>query len=99
MYGKKGEDNPNYGIIRSEEQKNKIRENNPRRKEVYCVELDRTFKSYRQAAKILLNEYGIKCSHASISNVCNGRDKYAGYYIDSNLPAYLHFETIITNND
>ena len=94
MYGRTGELSPHYGKTYSNEHKDKIREANPKRKNVYCVELNRHFKSYREAAKILLEEYGIKCSHASISNVCRGKSHHAGVYIETNEPAMLHFEEI-----
>lgn len=64
---------------------------NSRRKVVYCVELDRKFRSYREAERVLLSEYNIKCSHASISNVCLGKTKSCGIYLENNKPAKLHF--------
>lgn len=91
MYGKKGELSPHYGKKYNEDHKDKIRKANPRRKRVLCIELDREFNSYREAEKILLNEYGIVCSHASISSICKGRNKKGGYYKDTRKEANLHF--------
>lgn len=93
-YGKRGELSPIYGRTYSEDHKNKIKMSNPKRKMVYCIELDRYFNSYREAENILELEYNIKCSHASISSICNGRNKKGGYYIDSKLPANLHFKNV-----
>ena len=92
MYGKRGELSPHYGKQFTEDHKNKIKMSNPRRNEVYCTELNRTFNSYREAEKILLDEYGIQCSHTCISRVCKGKSKHAGKYIVDNKPAYLHFK-------
>ena len=92
MYGKKGELSPHYGKMYTEEHKEKIRLANPNRNEVYCVELNRTFNSYREAEKILLEEYNINCSHASISAVCRGKRKHAGRNIITGELLYLHFE-------
>lgn len=91
MYGLKGKLSPHYGKKYTEDHKDKIRESNPHRKEVYCIEFDRYFKSYREAEKILLEEYNIVCSHASISAICRGRNKCGGYYKDLNIKAELHF--------
>ena len=100
MYGKKGELSPHYNIPKTEEHKQKIRMSNPKRKMVKCIELDRIFNSYGEAEKILLEEYNIKCSHASISANCRGKIKYCGTNLNTNTPANLHFENISTaNND
>ena len=92
MYGKRGELSPHYGKVYTEEHKEKIKLANPNRTEVYCVELDRNFNSCREAEKILLEEYNIKCSHASISAVCRGKREYAGRSIITNKLVYLHFK-------
>lgn len=100
MYGKKGELSPHYNVPKTEEHKNKIMMSNPRRKKVKCLELDRVFNSYREASRILLEEYNIKCSHASISCNCRGKSKCCGTYLETNTPIYLHFENIsFANND
>lgn len=94
MYGKKGELSPHYGKKYSENHKEKIMLSNPKRKRVYCIELDREFNSYREAERILLEEYGIICSHASISSICRGRNKKGGRYKDTMKEANLHFINI-----
>ena len=94
MYGKRGELSPHYGKTYSEDHKEKIMLSNPRRKRVYCIELDREFNSYREAEKILLIEYNIVCSHASISSICKGRNSKGGYYKDTLQEANLHFINI-----
>ena len=94
MFGKRGELSPHFGKKFTNEHKEKIRISNPRRKSVYCIELNREFKSYREASKILLEEYGIICSHASISAQCRGKTGYCGYYKENNKNANLHFTTI-----
>ena len=94
MYGRKGELSPHYGKVYSEEHKNKIKLSNPRRKRVYCVELNLTFNSYREAERILLEDYNIVCSHASISSICKGRNSKGGYYKDTHKEANLHFINI-----
>ena len=100
MYGKKGELSPHYNIPKTEEHKQKIRMSSPKRKMVKCIELDRIFNSYGEAEKILLEEYNIKCSHASISAVCRGKTKHCGTDLNTNTPIKLHFENISTaNND
>lgn len=91
MYGVRGENHPIYNRKYSEDHKNKIRQSSPLRNMVYCKTLNITFSSYREAEKILYNNYGIVCSHASISQVCRGRNRYAGYYAADNSPAYLEF--------
>ena len=67
---------------------------NPKRKKVYCIELDREFNSYREAERILLEEYNIVCSHASISSICKGKNKKGGYYKNTKKEANLHFINI-----
>lgn len=100
MYGKRGELSPHYGVSKTEEHKNKIRMSQSRRKMVRCIELDRVFNSYGEAEKVLLEEYNIKCSHASISAVCRGKTKHCGTDLNTNTPIKLHFENISTaNND
>ena len=94
MYGKRGEDCPHYGKKFSDDHKEKIKLSNPRRLKVYCIELDREFNSYREAERILLEEYGIVCSHASISSICRGRNKKGGYYKNTMKKANLHFINI-----
>ena len=94
MYGKKGELSPHYGKKYDKKHKDKIMLSNPKRKRVYCIELNREFNSYREAERILLEEYNIICSHASISSICNGRNKKGGYYKDSKKDANLHFINI-----
>lgn len=94
MYGKRGNLSPHYGKQYTDEHKEKIKLSNPKRNRVYCIELDRIFNSYREAEKILLEEYNIKCSHACISYVCRGERKYAGRYMQTNELAYLHFKNI-----
>ena len=64
---------------------------NPKRKRVYCIELDIEFNSYREAERVLLNQYGIVCSHASISAICKGKNQKGGYYQDTLKEANLHF--------
>ena len=99
MYGRRGKLSPHYGVKKSEEHKEKIKLSNSRRKNVYCIELDKNFNSYREASKAILKEYNIVCSHASISAQCRGKISYTGYYADTKEPAYLHFETRNTDND
>lgn len=94
MYGKKGELSPHYGKKYSEDHKEKIKLSNPKRKKVYCIELDIEFNSYREAEKILLENYNIVCSHASISAICRGLYSKGGYYNDTMLEANLHFINI-----
>ena len=91
MYGKRGELSPHYGKIYSEDHKNKIKMSNPNKKGCYCVELNRYFNSYREAERILCDEYGIICSHASISAVCSGRNKHCGRDAISDAQLELHF--------
>ena len=91
MFGKRGELSPHYGKKYSNEHKEKIKLSNPRRLKVYCIELDREFNSYREAERILLEEYNIICSHASISAICRGRNQKGGYYKDTTQEANLHF--------
>ena len=92
MYGKKGELSPHYGKVYDEDHKNKIKLSNPKRKEVYCVELDRSFNSFREAEKIIKRDYDIIISHASISAICKGKNKYGGYYEETRIPVKLHFK-------
>ena len=94
MYGMRGELSPHYGKHYSDEHKEKIKMNNPRRKRVYCIELDREFNSYREAERILLEEYNIVCSHASISSICRGKPYGSGYYKDTGEKVNLHFKNI-----
>lgn len=94
MYGKRGELSPHYGKKYTKDHKNKIKMSNPKRKRVYCIELDREFNSYREAARILLEEYNIICSHASISEICRGRTYKGGKYKDTLIDANLHFINI-----
>lgn len=94
MYGKTGSLSPHYGKSYSQNHKDKIRTSNPKRKRCYCKELDRSFNSFREAEKILYEEYGIICSHASISEVCSGRTHHAGRYVNTNECVYLHFKKI-----
>lgn len=94
MYGLKGEKCPHYGKNFSKNHKEKIMVSNPKRKEVYCIELNRYFKSYREAERILLNEYGIICSHATISSICKGKLEQGGYYKENKKKAKLHFVNI-----
>ena len=91
MYGKRGELSPHYGKKYTDSHKEKIMLANPKRNEVYCVELDRTFNSYREAERLLLEEYNISCSHASISAVCRGKRKHAGRDLNTNELLFLHF--------
>lgn len=93
-YGKKGELHQCYGVPKTEEHKEKIMLSNPNCKEVYCVELDRYFRSFREASRILKEEYKINCSHASISANCRGRNSSCGTYIETNEKANLHFKVI-----
>ena len=65
-----------------------------KKKKVLCIELNRVFNSYREAEKILLKEYNIICSHASISSICRGRNKKGGYYKYNNEECNLHFKNI-----
>ena len=94
MYGKRGELSPHYGKRYDKNHKNKIMLSNPKRKKVYCIELDREFNSYREAERILLEKYNIICSHASISLICRGKNKKGGYYKDTKKEANLHFINI-----
>lgn len=94
MYGMRGELSPHYGKHYSDDHKEKIKMNNPRRKRVYCIELDREFNSYREAERILLEEYNIVCSHASISSICRGKPYGSGYYKDTGEKVNLHFKNI-----
>ena len=94
MYGMRGELSPHYGKHYSDEHKEKIKMNNPRRKRVYCIELDREFNSYREAERILLEEYNIVCSHSSISSICRGKPYGSGYYKDTGEKVNLHFKNI-----
>jgi hypothetical protein len=91
MYGKRGELSPHFGKEYSEEHKEKIKLSNPNRKEVYCVELDIYFNSYREAEKILFEKYNINCSHATISAVCRGKRKHGGRDIQTGELLHLHF--------
>lgn len=90
MYGRKGELNPNYGLKHTEEHNEKIRLNNPRSTKCYCIELDREFNSYREASKILLEEYNITCYHSAIAKVCEGERESCGRNSDNEL-INLHF--------
>ena len=94
MYGKKGELSPHFGKVYSDDHKNKIKMSNPKRKRVYCIELDVEFNSYREAERVLLNQYGIVCSHASISAICKGKNQKGGYYQETLKEANLHFINI-----
>jgi group I intron endonuclease len=69
----KGDNNPNYGLHISKEQKLKISESlNDKKKMVLCVETDIIYESIAQAVK----ETGI--NRSKISDVCHGRRKTAG---------------------
>ena len=94
MYGKRGELSPHYGKKYDDKHKEKIKMANPKRKRVYCIELDMEFNSYREAEKILLEKFNIICSHASISAICRGRNSKGGYYKDTMQEANLHFTHI-----
>ena len=94
MYGKRGIFSPHYGKKYDDNHKEKIMLSNPKRKKVLCIELNRVFNSYREAEKILLKEYNIICSHASISSICRGRNKKGGYYKYNNEECNLHFKNI-----
>lgn len=94
MYGFRGELSPHYGKQFTEEHREKMSISNPKRKEVYCVELNEKFKSYREAEKLILEKYNIVCSHASISSICNGKTSHGGYYKDTKEKTYLHFINI-----
>ena len=91
MYGKKGILSPHYGKTYSKEHKEKIKLANPNRKKVYCINLDMEFNSYREAERVLLEEFNIICSHATISSICRGKQSKGGKYVDSNEPANLQF--------
>lgn len=91
MYGKKGKLCPHYGKTFSEEHKERIMLSNPKRYCVYCVELNLSFNSYREAEKILLEEYNIICSHATISSICRGKSKCGGKLKETGEKVYLHF--------
>ena len=51
-------------------------------------------KDIYNSSKILLDEYNIICSHASISANCRNKIKYCGRYADSKKETFLHFKTI-----
>lgn len=75
--GKKGADNPMYGKHHSKEVKKRLSEikmgaNNPRAKQVICVETQMKYGSVREACR----STGI--SRDSISRVCLGKLKTAG---------------------
>ena len=93
-YGKKGELHQCYGVPKTEKHKEKIMLSNPRCKQVYCVELDETFRSFREASRILKERYNINCSHASISANCRGKSASCGEYVDTKEKANLHFKII-----
>ena len=92
MYGKKGELSPHYGKKYTEDHKDKIRESNPKSTKCYCVELDREFNSYREASKILKEEYDIICYHSAIGKVCSGERESCGRDAITGLEVFLHFE-------
>lgn len=95
MYGKRGELSPIYGRKYSDSHKEKIKLSNPRRKEIYCIELDMKFNSARECEKILLEKFNIKCSHASILSQCNNKIKSGiGKNILNNSKCNLHFKFI-----
>lgn len=94
MYGKRGELSPHYGKVYSNDHKEKIKLANPNRKQVYCTTLNIRFNSYREAERLLLEEYNIVCNHATISQICRGLFETGGYYKDTLEKANLHFINI-----
>ena len=83
MYGMSGKLSPNYGKKHSEETRKKISEaqkgennpmygkNNPRARQIYCVELDQYFDTVTEAGKY------VGCSKGTILNVLTGKGKTA----------------------
>ena len=79
-----GVNNPNYGVSRSKETKDKIAKGVS--KPIYCVELDVIFDSALQAEEVT----GV--NRTSISACRNGRRKYAGTHPVTGQP--LHWKNV-----
>lgn len=94
MWGKKGELCPSYGMIRDDDFKDRVRKHNPRSTKCYCIELDRTFDSCRQAMNILKEEYGIKLTFGWLSKNLDNEEMTFGTYIETGKKANLHFKRI-----
>ena len=59
-YGKRGDKSPIKGRTHSQEELNKMRMNNKKRKEVYCIELNKSFYCLTYAENYIKNNYNIK---------------------------------------
>ena len=94
MYGRKGELCPSYGLVRDDDFKDRVRKHNPRSTKCYCIELNRTFDSCRQAMNILEKEYGIKLTFGWLSKNLDNEDMTFGIYIETGEKANLHFKRI-----
>lgn len=90
-YGKRGELHQCYGVPKTEEHKSKIRCSNPRSKKVYCIELNESFDSARQASDKILIEHNIVVYHSAISKCCQGLRDSCGYHKDTREKVNLHF--------
>lgn len=92
MYGRRGEDNPNWGLKRTDEQKQHLSELNGRK--VKCIELDIVFSSLSKSEEYMKNKYNTKFNRRTLaSRLCkfgNGTE-YKEVYIDNEV-VKLHWE-------
>jgi group I intron endonuclease len=90
-----GENNPMFGKTPSEETRKKmsdakIGKPSPRRRKVYCIELDHIWDSISSA------ELELNVKH--ISEVINGKRNYAGRHPETNVPLHwIYFDNIYGN--
>lgn len=94
MYGKRGKDNPNYGIKRTEEQKKYLSE--IKGTKVRCIELDITFSSLSKAEEYIKSEYNIKFNRRTLVSRLSKYGNGAEYkkIIINNEEIILHWEYI-----
>lgn len=93
MYGRRGKDNPNYGLKRSPDTIRKVQEANGTK--VRCIELDKIFVSLNEA-ETYIQQYNVKFCRKSLTNYLNGKTKHDYYgeiYINGKL-TQLHWEYV-----
>lgn len=92
MWGRKGKDNPNYGLKRSEEEKEYL--SKLFGTSVKCIELNIEFNSLNKAEIFMIETYGIKFSHKTLKKTIDGnrkKDWYGEVEINGEL-VKLHWE-------
>lgn len=92
MWGRKGKDNPNYGLKRSEEEKEYL--SKLFGSAVKCIELNMKFNSLNKAEIYMIKTYGIKFSHKTLKKTIEGnrkKDWYGEIEINGEL-VKLHWE-------